>query len=96
MQRLGGEQMCGSVHHQKTTVELLYRGHLGTWRSVLYREVSSFQGYIYTKKAYLHGTQQSVLNTEVSLFQRCPLRGVPLYIQSCAHQDCTLLRKEMS
>ena len=25
------------------------------------------------------GAQQSVLNTDVSLFQECPLRGVPLY-----------------
>ena len=28
----------------------------------------------------IFGTQQSVRNTEVSLFQCCPLRGVPLYI----------------
>ena len=26
----------------------------------------------------IFGTQQSVLNAEVSLFQRCPLRRVPL------------------
>ena len=28
---------------------------------------------------YIVGTQSSVLINEVSLFQRCPLRGVPLY-----------------
>ena len=29
---------------------------------------------------YIFGTQQSVLNTEVSLFQGYPLRGVPLHL----------------
>ena len=39
---------------------------------ILYREVSSFQGEIYIKKAYL----------ELSLIQRYPyFRGVPLYIE---------------
>ena len=36
---------------------------------------------MYTKRAYL-GHSKSVLNTEVSLFQGCPLRGVPPYSSS--------------
>ena len=39
-------------------------GTLETWKSVLYREVSSFQVYIYIKQAYLG-------HSKVSLIQRC-------------------------
>ena len=35
-----------------------------------------FRGKLYEKS--ISGTYQSVLNTEVSLFHGCPLRGVPL------------------
>ena len=44
------------------------------------KEVSSFQGQIH---AYL----QSVINTEVSLFQGCPLRGIPLYPYAQGRQE---------
>ena len=37
--------------------------------------------YFRGKISSIFGTQQNVLNTEVSLFQGCPLRGVPL----CTH-----------
>ena len=52
---------------------------LGTWKSVLYREVSSFQG-----EESIIGTQQSVLNTEMSLFQGYPLikRGSTVHTSS--------------
>ena len=45
--------------------EPLHCGHFGDLQKCLYREVPSFHGQIYIKKACL----QSVLNTEVSLFQ---------------------------
>ena len=41
---------------------------------------SRAQGYIYIKKAYF-GRSKVSLNTEVSLFQGCPLGGVPLYME---------------
>ena len=44
-----------------------------TWLRVLHREVSSLL-YGKLKKAYLHGTEQSVLNTEMSLFQGYPFK----------------------
>ena len=34
---------------------------------------------VYLHQDSIFGTQQSVPNTEVSIFQGCPLRGVPLY-----------------
>ena len=37
--------------------------------------------------ASIFGTQQGVLNTEVSLFQGCLLRGVPLYICTYMYVD---------
>jgi len=52
---------------------------LGPLKCVLIRGVSSFQG---ANNTYLYevGTWSSVLIREVSSFQRCPLRGVPLYM----------------
>ena len=49
----------------------------GTKICVLISEVSLFQG----ENMYLYkvGTWSSVLINQVSLFQRCPLREVPLY-----------------
>ena len=44
---------------------------LGTWRSVLYREVSLFQGQF---TAYLGHSKVSLIQLEV-----CPLREIPLY-----------------
>ena len=38
------------------------------------------QAHVNFYEESIFGTQQSVLNTEVSLFQGCPLRGVPLVI----------------
>ena len=51
---------------------------IGPLKCVLIRGVSSFQG---ANNTYLYevGTWSSVLIREVSSFQRCPLRGVPLY-----------------
>ena len=46
---------------------------MGTWCSVLY----NFRGKFILKKTFW--TWQSVLNTEVSLFQGCLLSGIPLY-----------------
>ena len=51
----------------------------GPLKCVLIRGVSSFQG---ANNTYLYevGTWSSVLTREVSSFQGCPLRGVPLYV----------------
>ncbi len=54
---------------------------LGPIKCVLISEMSSFQGANSTYK-YEVGTWSSVLIREVSLIQRCPLRGVPLYTQT--------------
>ena len=35
---------------------------------------------MYVKKVYLRHSEVSLVRTEVSLFQGCPLRGVPLYV----------------
>ena len=40
----------------------------------LYKEVSSFQGYIYCNKKAFLGNSKGVFNTEVSLYQGCPLQ----------------------
>jgi len=50
---------------------------LGPLKCVLIRGVSSFQG---ANNTYLYevGTWSSVLIGEVSSFQGCPLRGIPL------------------
>ena len=50
---------------------------LGTKIFVLISEVSSFQGDN-NMQLYKVGTRTSVLNNQVSLFQGCPLRGIPL------------------
>ena len=75
---------CSRAGHSRLAVRMLVQWNpsivdtLGAWRSVLYREVSSFQGLIFIKKyKNLFGTQQVPL-TEMSLFQVCPLGWVPL------------------
>jgi len=45
---------------------------IGTGKSVLNREVLSFQGFICTEKAFLG-------HFKLSLIERWPLTGVPLY-----------------
>ena len=59
---------------------LSYADALGTKTIVLISEVSLFQGennmYLYKIGAH---DQSSVPINQLSLFQRCPLRGVPLY-----------------
>ncbi len=51
-------------------------------KCVLIREVSSFRGAINHTYMYLYEVETwlSVLIWEVSLIQRCPLRGFSLYI----------------
>ena len=51
------------------TLEPLYLRHFGTLISVLNTEVSSIQRSYYTLQ-YYNGTQNGVLITEVSTFQR--------------------------
>ena len=51
----------------------------GPRKCVLIREVSLFQRLICTQK-YAIGTSETILSREVSLFESCPLRDVPLYI----------------
>ena len=48
---------------------------IGDKTFVLISEVSLFQG---ENNLYKVGTRSSVLINEGSVFQRCPLRGVPL------------------
>ena len=60
-------------NHLLYTVEPLYCGHLG---DLVKERFPHFRDKSILKKLYLG--QQSVLITEVSLFQGCPLRGVPL------------------
>ena len=48
----------------------------------LIREVFLFQGMVCAQK-YAIGTSETVLIREVSLFQRFPLRNIPLYM--CIH-----------
>ena len=59
------------------TVEPLYCGHLGDLSCI--ERCPHFRGK-FTLRKYYFGTQQSVLISGVSLFQGCPLRGVPLYV----------------
>ena len=76
-------------------MEPLYCGHLG---KVSYIErcphlrgicfLSSFKGYVSVKKAYLGFGKV----TEVSLFQGCPLGGVPLYLHCDLKHICGEIR----
>ena len=38
-----------------------------------------FSGFFFLKKVHFGHSKVSLIYTEVSLFQGCPLRGVPLY-----------------
>ena len=70
------------------SVESLYCGYLGdlvkcpVYRGVLISGVNLNNtihvAAIVLMPLHLFGTKQSALNTEVSLFQGCPLRGAPL------------------
>ena len=55
---------------------------IGEWNFVLYREVSLTRG-LFCVCIYVMGSQTVSFVTEVSLFQGCPLREVPLYIFPC-------------
>ena len=61
-------------------MEPLYLGHLGNLvKSAVLRGVLISGVGLYDKS--ILGAQQSVLSTEAFLFQRSPLRGVPLYFR---------------
>ena len=45
----------------------------------LFYSRNSVKKYILEFSFFYYGTQQNILNTEVSLFQGCPLGGVPLH-----------------
>ena len=62
----------------RNTVETLLYRHTWDQKFVLISEVFLFQGGI--MNLYQVGTRSSVLINQVSLFQGCPLRGVPLYV----------------
>ena len=76
---------CSSLPGNRSDIDIQWdpsnTDTLGPLKCVLIRGVSSFQG---ANNTYLYevGTWSSVLIREVSSFQGCPLRGVPLYLQT--------------